>query len=376
MANTISSTNMGLPIPVVGTDPGPDWATDINSCLTLIDQHDHSVGYGVQITPAGLSINSDLTFQSNNATNLRTVRLASQTTTLSLSTDKGCLYEVVNDLYYNDGAGTAIRLTQSGAVAGTPGSISNLVSPASAAYVSATQTFVFQQAANTPANVDGASFIFRNTTASSKGVTVSAPGSLAADYALSFPTSLPASTLPVSLSAAGAFSAAQITAAQIASGTITATQIASGTITTTQIASATIVSANIAAATVAGSNIVSNVSLAGTNILAASRSIATATQNLGGSASIIVGGVTAGGGVSLGWGFTVTHSAGTGLYTINFSPTFGSTPSVVATPNGGATNFYVKTDTLGTASVLIQFTTSAGSTSVETDFTFMAIGTR
>lgn len=223
MADVVLSTNMNLPIPVVSLAPGPEWASSLNSCLQLIDVHNHSSGGGVQITPDGLDINSDLGFQSNNAIALRTTRFAPQTAVLSAPTDIGCLYEVTNDLYYNDGVGNQVRLTQSGAVAGTPGSIANLVSPASASYVSLNQTFVWQSAANTPANLDAGSVIFRNITANSFGVTVSAPASLGANYALVLPT-LPVAASVLSVDASGNIGTG-------VAGTVRTVDLAAGSVT-------------------------------------------------------------------------------------------------------------------------------------------------
>lgn len=202
MPNTNPSANMSLPIPVVGVDPGPDWATNVNTCLTLIDSHDHTSGRGVQITPSGLNISSDLSFLNNDAINLRSVRFTPQSAVLVAADDLGCLYEVGVDLYYNDGSGNHIRLTQSGAVAGTPGSISNLVPPASASYNAGTQTFVWQSDANTPANMDAGFYIFRNNSANSKGLTLSPPLAMGSDYSLVLP-SLPAQTNIMTLDASG-----------------------------------------------------------------------------------------------------------------------------------------------------------------------------
>lgn len=218
MANTVLSTNMILPIPVVGIDPGPDWANNINNCLTIIDQHNHAIGSGVQINPDGININSDLAFNNSNLTLARSLRLNPQVAPLALVGDLGCLYESGVDLYFNDGNGTQIRITQSGAVAGTPGSIANLVSPASASYVSANSTFVFQSDVNTPGNVDGGFFILRNNVASSKGLTLQPPSAMAANYSITLP-SLPGSNLPVSISSGGIMSAAQITFAQLDAST-------------------------------------------------------------------------------------------------------------------------------------------------------------
>ena len=202
MANTISSPNMNLPIPVVGVDPGPQWALDIDSCLTLIDSHNHSPGSGVQITPLGLNINADLTFGSNNATNLRSARFTAQSSPLALATDLGCLYESGVDLWYNDGSGNQIRLTQSGSIVGTSGSITGLVSPASASYNAGSSTFIWQSAVNTPANMDAASYILRNLSANSKGLTLEPPNAMGSNYSLVLP-SLPAQQNIMTLDASG-----------------------------------------------------------------------------------------------------------------------------------------------------------------------------
>jgi hypothetical protein len=201
MANTIPSPNMILPIPVPGVDPGPDYANNLNASLLKIDLHDHTPGKGIQVPSNGIDINLDLPFNGFNATALRSARFAVQSAVLSLASDIGCAYVSGVDLYYNDINGNNIRITQSGGIAGTPGSISNLTPPASASYVSGTQTFVFQSGVNTPANLDGAALILRNLTASSPGLTLQAP-TLSSDYAITLPA-LPATTSFVTIDASG-----------------------------------------------------------------------------------------------------------------------------------------------------------------------------
>jgi hypothetical protein len=177
---------MNLPVPVVGVDPGPDWALNINSCLTILDSHDHSSGKGVAITPNGLNINSTLTVNSNDVIDLRSVRFSPQTSVAGAA-DLGCLYVSGVDLYYNDENGNSIRITQSGGVAGTPGSIANLVAPASASYVGGNSTFVWQSGVNIAANMDMRSAILRNSTASSSGLTLSCPSTISSDYTITLP---------------------------------------------------------------------------------------------------------------------------------------------------------------------------------------------
>lgn len=238
------SPNMSLPIPSVGQEAGPQYATDVNNCLTIVDGHNHNPGSGVQVTTSGLNINSDLSINDNNLTLVKSTRFQPQLSPLAGAQDLGCLYESGVDLWYNDGNGNQIQLTSGGSIVGTAGSISGLVAPASASYSAGSSTFIWQSNANTAANMDFGSAIFRNLTASSNGVTVSAPAALGSNYSLVWPT-IPGTTNFVSLDTSGNFAAVwnvdnttinfSGNNIQVKPGSITAAQIANGTITTTQI---------------------------------------------------------------------------------------------------------------------------------------------
>jgi len=215
MANVINSPYMTLPVPIVGVDPGPDYATNVNSCLGIIDQHNHTPGSGVLITPEAMDINADLTFQDNNATNIRAARFFVQPSAIpATGADLDELYVTGVDLYFNDGLGNQIRLTQNGAVSGTPGSISNLVAPASVSYNTVNKTFVFQSDVNTPANLDAASITLRNLTANSQGLTLSPPNAMGSSYTITLPA-LPTTTQPLQITNSGVEFAAPITLAQV-----------------------------------------------------------------------------------------------------------------------------------------------------------------
>lgn len=249
MAFESSSPNMGLVLPGVSLTSGPQWATDVNASLSIIDQHNHAPGNGVQITPAGLNISSDLSFISNNATNLRSSRYNPQLTPLAGSLDLGCVYVSGVDLYYNDVNGNQIQITDNGGVAGTPGSIANLVSPASASYVSADATFVWQSDVNTPANMDMGSAIIRNVVANGKGVTLEAPAALGADYTLVLPL-VPVSEKIMTLGASGIMAATlgvdnvtiRITSnlLEVVPGSINATYIADDSVSESKLTSTAI----------------------------------------------------------------------------------------------------------------------------------------
>lgn len=263
---TIITTNMLLPLPIVGQEAGPQFATDINNSLTIVDQHNHTSGSGVQIPPSGLNINTDLSFNGNNLTNARSTRFSSQSSPLALTTDLNCTYVSGVDLYYNDGNGNHVRITQSGAVAGSPGSISNLTSPASASFNNITETFVWQSAANTSANMDFASMTLRNLTAGSFGYTINPP-TLSSNITVTLPN-LPSSQKIMTLDNSGNISAPYFldnatinlngNAIQVKPLSIGPAQITANSITAGQIGLSTIQGGNIASGTIAGSNIASS----------------------------------------------------------------------------------------------------------------------
>lgn len=260
----VISPNMQLQIPVVGVDTGPAYATFIDASLNIIDSHNHSPGSGVQITPSGLNINASLSIQNQLLINIGGLTLLPQNVTPGNST----IYESGNDLFYVDGAGRNVQITTNGGVAGTPGSISNLTAPASASYVSANSTFVFQAAPLTAANLDAASIVLRTGNASSFGLTLSPPVTFASDYTITLPLA-PASSKIMRMSSTGQITSdvdvdnSTMTLAggnviTVANAGITTTQIAPNTILSSNIAVSTIVGSNIAAATIVGANIASN----------------------------------------------------------------------------------------------------------------------
>lgn len=206
MATTTISPNMNLPIPNVGEDPGPDWATNVVACLNAVDGHTHSPAQGVLVTPDGLDINADLSFGQNNAINLRTVRYASQTAALAEPADLGCLYVVDEDLYFNDGAGNNVRITQGGTVTGSTGTITGLPSGTASASYSA-GTFTFEGATSTPATMAVGPLVVGAVEVSPNKVTITPPAALAASYTVTLPAALPSATYPLAISSTGTVTA-------------------------------------------------------------------------------------------------------------------------------------------------------------------------
>lgn len=201
MANTTISPNMNLPVPTVGQDPGPDWATNIDSCLGAIDSHNHSTGQGVLIQPSGLNINADLPFSGNNATTMRSVNFNNQGSPLATAVDLGCIYVSGGEFFYNDESGNHVQLTSGGSPAGGSGTITGLSAPASASF--AAGTFTFKTTATIPASMRIGPIITGAAVASPKTVTISASASQPANYNLTWPLALPGSTSFVNLDSSG-----------------------------------------------------------------------------------------------------------------------------------------------------------------------------
>lgn len=372
MSFYILSPNMSLLVPTVGQEASPTWAQDINASLSIIDQHNHANGAGVPITPSGLEISADLPFLSNNAIDLRSVRFDAQASPLALGSDIGCVYVSGVDLYYNDINGNQIQITALGGVAGTPGSIGGLVAPASVTYVGATPAFVFQSNANVSADLDAGSITIRENTVAANGIKLSSPTALGAGYTLTLFSSLPGSTLPVSVSSSGNLSAAQITAAQIVPnialvGNISATgSISAGTsmaATTSLSVGTTAVVGTGLTVSAGGAAITGNSTVTGTLGVSGQTTTATIKPNGAGNATISAnssltatvansaGGnplpmvvsyqpssngivmlraiIEGNGAISSGEGFSVSHPS-PGVYTITFNTAFADAPAVIA----------------------------------------------
>lgn len=262
MALTITSANMSLPIPIQGVDTGPDYALNINTCLQVLDAHDHSNGKGVLITPAGLDLNTDLTLNNNSLTAVKAVTFLSQT---SFSTNKS-FYVIGNEVYYRDGAGNEVQITNSGSVNAGAGSITGLPSgTASVVFDSIGKTYTFESATDVAANLDGASVYLRNQSPNSTfAVQLSAPASLSSNYQLTLPA-IPASKKIMTMTSGGAMavdydvdnSTIEVSAntIQVKASGIGTTQIANSAVTTAKVANLSItggVSGKIAQETIDG----------------------------------------------------------------------------------------------------------------------------
>lgn len=208
------TANMNLSVPIIGTDSGLTWEQSVNTNSATIDQHNHTPGQGVLIPPSGLNINAALPFNNQQATGLQATAFTPQS---SLSTPQAT-YVIGSDLYYNNGAGTPIKLTSGTSVNATTSGISS--GTATASFVSS--VLVVNANTNLPANIQVGSILLGNNSVGSNFLTLSPPNAMAANYGLTLP-SLPAAQSFVTLDASGNFAApiayaAGITSTNIAAG--------------------------------------------------------------------------------------------------------------------------------------------------------------
>lgn len=252
-----TTSNMGLTLPDVSVTLGPTWASQINSDLTLLDQHNHipSANGGVPITSAALQIDGDVAFDTVfpagvAATGLSYLGLLAPVGSLNVATR---IYsDTAGDLYYDNAAGAAVRVTNGPNVAGTQGSITNLTSPAGANWNSLTSTFEWTSNANTGAGMDSGPVTIRDGSTGSYGVTLIPASDMAASYTLTFPSSAPASqTILTANAGVSSFAAVDSTLSltssllRVANNGITSTQIASGAVGNQQLASNAVSTAKI-----------------------------------------------------------------------------------------------------------------------------------
>ena len=259
--STVTTPNMNLVLPVPTIEPGPDYATEINSAFDTIDAHTHVSGDGVQIPTAGININADFPMNDYDLTEVRTVRFTSQSASLVESADIGCIYNVGGNMYWNNASGTAIQITAGSSLnAASIGGIGGdyISSGASMYYTSISATYFLTSTTNTPANLSAATIKIAEATTSPNTISLKSPSSLAASYNVTFPAAVPASNRVVVMSSAGTLS--------VATGGVATDDIADSAVTTAKIADLNVTTGKIAANAVTRAKLsaLGNLSSAGT----------------------------------------------------------------------------------------------------------------
>lgn len=117
---------MNLDLPTVSVTLGPEWASDLNEALEVIDEHDHTSGKGKRVPTAGININAHLDFNEYKAFDLYSAQFDDQVTPLSGASNASSVSVSSGNLYYTNSSGVAVQITSGGAVVSTPGSVETL----------------------------------------------------------------------------------------------------------------------------------------------------------------------------------------------------------------------------------------------------------
>lgn len=200
-----NSPNMGLSILTPSITTGPGWATSLESDKLLLDAHTHVSGQGVPVPTAGLNINANLPLGGHNLQHAGTLGLDNQTTTASGVT-ASIFYAYAGDIYWNNGSAVPVQLTSGSAIAASSiGGITGLAGTSAAlTYSQALTTFIATADVGKSAALDAGAVTIRQTnTSSAKGVTLSSPASLGADYTITLPTAVPSRSGVMILSPTG-----------------------------------------------------------------------------------------------------------------------------------------------------------------------------
>jgi hypothetical protein len=209
--------NMDLDLPDVGVTPGPEWAQKIVDAFERVDEHDHSSSLGVKITPAGMNINTDFSIASYDLVDVRSVKLDDMVA--ALTGEIRSIYVKNGELVFQDGADNEVVITSGGAVAGSPGSIANLVSPAAASYSDITKKFSWFEDTNEYAKMGVSDLeVYEFGAVSPNPITIKSPASVASAYSFTLPSAVPTRTSPLLMSGAGVLAAAELTNGQLIIG--------------------------------------------------------------------------------------------------------------------------------------------------------------
>ena len=187
--------NMSFILPTVGETLSPTWATELNTAMTVVGAHDHSTGDGVKVTPSGLNINQDLTFNGYNAYSLRSTKFTSQTSSLVEVSDLNMSYVLNGNLIFKNSTGDDVQITDGAglnfASLGTiGGDFGQPGITAAVTYSDFSKTFSFTRDSGVGAIIIGSKIKVANTALTSQSIGITA-NSTAVSYDLILPDLVP-----------------------------------------------------------------------------------------------------------------------------------------------------------------------------------------
>jgi len=117
---------MNLTLPTVSVTLGPLWASELNEALGTIENHDHTSGKGKRITTGAMNIDADLDINLNRLVNVLSTKFSDEVAPLAGATHSASVNVSGGDLYFTNGSGVAVQITDGGSVITTPASIESM----------------------------------------------------------------------------------------------------------------------------------------------------------------------------------------------------------------------------------------------------------
>lgn len=187
----MTTSFLGLDLPVVTVTLGPEYAEMINDAFNVVDLHDHSSGKGVSIPTSALNINANLNFMEYKPYNLLSSQYISNDATLTGADNINSVYVKSGNLYFTNSGGTAVQVTSGGSVVTSPSSLQTVETQAVSGdvVISPAATYVFLQVDTTAARqitlplassvADGRIYIIKDISgsANTNNITLVAQGS-------------------------------------------------------------------------------------------------------------------------------------------------------------------------------------------------------
>lgn len=148
---------LSITLPTVGVTAGPTYATDINSALqTIIDDIE------AKIVPSELNMNAALDMGNQDIDDVNSMKVDNQASAaLSGAGNARRVNAFGGELYFCDGSGNSVKITDSGILAGVSGDIGGDYGDGSEeiTYTAATNTYTFTDDATNKAIIDAGEYL-------------------------------------------------------------------------------------------------------------------------------------------------------------------------------------------------------------------------
>jgi len=108
--------NMNMDLPTPGADENV-WDDKINASLDIVDTHDHTPGKGIPVPSTAVEVIQDFSVASNSVIDINKTQFEPNSAVLTGTSNQRAVYAVDNDLYYTNGSGVAVQITDGSSLA-------------------------------------------------------------------------------------------------------------------------------------------------------------------------------------------------------------------------------------------------------------------